>query len=195
MDGRRPDPLTDTELDRELAAAFAVEPSPEFLARVRTRLASDPGPAPRWRLGWFAASAAAATVAVAAVVLTSDMRSVVTLPPPAVERDARPAPERVAARVATVAPPARATARSTPAPARVERAAGERSLPEVLVSPDEQRAFNLLVAVAQDGRMPGLPRHTEVLAGESVAIPDVAIAPLVIEPLPRMARLEQGARP
>ena len=42
MDGARPDTLSDAQLDRELEAALGVEPSPEFLARVRTRVAADP---------------------------------------------------------------------------------------------------------------------------------------------------------
>ena len=195
MDGRRPASLTDTELDRTLTAALAVDPSPEFLARVRTRLASEPGPTTRWRLASFAASAAAVTVAIAAVVLIVNMPPVVTPADPAVEGRQRPTPERMAAPVSTVAPAARAAVGSGTTRARVEPAVERRRLPEVLVSPDEQRAFDLLVAVVQAGRMPEVPEQTDLLAGESVAIPDVAIAPLVIEPLPRMARLEQGARP
>ena len=36
-------------LDRELAAALAVDPSPEFVARVRARIANEPAP-PSWRI-------------------------------------------------------------------------------------------------------------------------------------------------
>jgi hypothetical protein len=44
MDGARPDALSDAQLDRELDAALGVEPSPGFLARVRTRVAGEPQP-------------------------------------------------------------------------------------------------------------------------------------------------------
>ena len=57
MDAGRP--LTDSALDREIQAALAVHPSPEFLARVRQRVAAEP-PDVRWgsrRLAGFAAAA------------------------------------------------------------------------------------------------------------------------------------------
>src|SRR5688500_2062434 len=51
MDGRRPaDPLSDDLLDRELEAALNPEPSPGFVARVRTRVAREEV-APTW-LSW-----------------------------------------------------------------------------------------------------------------------------------------------
>ena len=50
MDGAKPDVLSDAQLDRELEAALGVDPSPEFLARVRTCIASEPEPAV-WRRG------------------------------------------------------------------------------------------------------------------------------------------------
>ena len=43
MDGTGPQhPLSDSQLDRELESALGIEPSPEFLARVRTRIAAEP---------------------------------------------------------------------------------------------------------------------------------------------------------
>ena len=45
MDGHRHDAVTDASLDREIESLLAVEPSPEFLARVRTRVAQEPEPA------------------------------------------------------------------------------------------------------------------------------------------------------
>ena len=38
------EPLTDGDVDRALTTALLVEPSPEFLARVRMRIASEPAP-------------------------------------------------------------------------------------------------------------------------------------------------------
>ena len=52
-----------TDIDREIQEALAVEPSPDFVARVRTRVASEPQAAP-WRAGWILA----ASLAVAAVL-------------------------------------------------------------------------------------------------------------------------------
>lgn len=66
---RSGDPLTDGDIDRALAAALAVEPSPEFLARVRMRVASDPEPSD-WRFSWvFAAGACTIAIAIAVTML------------------------------------------------------------------------------------------------------------------------------
>ena len=63
------DPLTDGDLDRALGAALAVEPSPEFLARVRMRIASEPEPSD-WRFAWvFAAGACTLAIAIAVTVM------------------------------------------------------------------------------------------------------------------------------
>lgn len=70
------DPMNDAALERDIERALAVDPSPEFLARVRTRIAEEPSPASR-RLGWLFAGVATAAVAasvVALVVLRPDQR-------------------------------------------------------------------------------------------------------------------------
>jgi hypothetical protein len=57
MDGHEQnDALTDSSLDREIASLVAAEPSPEFLARVRTRVTKEPEPG-RWRASWMFALA------------------------------------------------------------------------------------------------------------------------------------------
>jgi cytochrome c556 len=62
-------PLTDGDIDRALATALAVEPSPAFLARVRVRIASEPEPS-GWRLSWvFAGGACTIAIAVAVTVM------------------------------------------------------------------------------------------------------------------------------
>jgi len=65
------DPMTDGEIDRALATALAVDPSPEFVARVRMRIASEPEP-PDWRLSWVFA-AGACTLALAMAVTLMEM--------------------------------------------------------------------------------------------------------------------------
>lgn len=57
-------------IDRELQRALDVDPSPDFVARVRMRVASEPAPAQRWSW-WHMVSAGAvlATLAVLAVVV------------------------------------------------------------------------------------------------------------------------------
>ena len=57
-------------LDRELASALAVDPSPEFVARVRARVAREPEPR-SWQMPRLVVATGAAVVVLAtAVVLT-----------------------------------------------------------------------------------------------------------------------------
>src|SRR5262245_46902289 len=62
------DPVKDAALEREIERALAVDPSPEFLARVRARIADEPAPAARG-FGWLFAGVAATAVAVAVVAV------------------------------------------------------------------------------------------------------------------------------
>ena len=61
------DPVKDAALEREIERALAVDPSPEFLVRVRARIADEPAPASRG-FGWLFAGVA--TVAAAAALGT-----------------------------------------------------------------------------------------------------------------------------
>ena len=66
-------------IDQEIRDALRVEPSPEFLARVRTRIASEPAPS-RWRSSWtFAAAGALAAGLLIAAVISRPSRQ--TAPP------------------------------------------------------------------------------------------------------------------
>ena len=70
------DPLNDADIDRVLASALAVEPSPAFLARVRMRIASEPEPSAWWLPSMFAAACGSAiAVAIAITVTNPDQTS------------------------------------------------------------------------------------------------------------------------
>ncbi len=73
---RRDEALTGSTLDREIRAALDVDPSPEFLARVRAGIASEPARATS-RLLWkfVAVGALAAVIAIAVVVSRSNEMS------------------------------------------------------------------------------------------------------------------------
>ena len=74
------DPVNDAALEREIERALAVDPSPEFMVRVRARIAGEPAPASRG-FGWlFAATAAAAAVLVLAIRMVSPARQPETAP-------------------------------------------------------------------------------------------------------------------
>lgn len=64
---RDDDALSDDVLDREIKRALAVNPSPAFVPRLRTRLASEP--LPRWQLSWTLAVAAATLTAAASIMI------------------------------------------------------------------------------------------------------------------------------
>jgi len=87
---RSRDPLNDLDVDRELQSLLAVNPSPEFVARVRTRLASEPEPSSfaglqlptaRWWRSWmFAAAPILAAAVIFIAVLISRPRPVEQVP-------------------------------------------------------------------------------------------------------------------
>jgi cytochrome c' len=91
MEFKRSGPsLTDLELDREIAAALAVEPSADFLARVRHRVAAEREPLST--RPWMFAAAAVAVAAIVSVVAFSQGR--LTAGPPAAGAPAPLAGER-----------------------------------------------------------------------------------------------------
>jgi len=66
---------SDTSLDREIEAILSVEPSPEFVSRVRTRLGN--APAPGWMMGWTSLAAGTVVVAVVVAVVISRPNDVI----------------------------------------------------------------------------------------------------------------------
>jgi hypothetical protein len=77
MDTERPDTQIEPDaLDQAIQAALNVDPSPEFLARVRARIA-DERPARPWTMTVLPVLAAAATLAILALVANTSRR-----PPP-----------------------------------------------------------------------------------------------------------------
>jgi hypothetical protein len=96
MDGHKHEELNDDLLEREIEAALDVDPSPEFLARVRTRVARE-RMEENW--AWLAAGRwAAAALAMVAVVVVglriARERAPVTpeVPPASASRHAEPGP-------------------------------------------------------------------------------------------------------
>jgi hypothetical protein len=69
MADERADEMTPSAIERDIARALAVDPSPEFVARVRMRIASEPPPHRAWWMPVLVgatAIAAAVTIAVVA---------------------------------------------------------------------------------------------------------------------------------
>jgi hypothetical protein len=165
------------DIDRALAEALDVDVSPDFLARVRQRIASEPVRTPFWS-GWRIAVPAglAAVAGAAAIALFST--------------SAPPAPPRLAARSLASLPAAPAVADTRRVPLAVEavvpagpaRAASApvRQEPEVLVPREEIEQYRRLLVTAQN-----LPRAFVVEAPKDIAsvphISDIAIDPIKID--------------
>jgi hypothetical protein len=193
--------MTDDQLDRELEAALRIEPSPEFMARVRDRVAAQPRRSPFMRWAFEPVFA----LGVAAVVLAIVVPQVVRQPENA---RLKPGPANAAGSVRLQAnrPPdnARLTPGPTTTPAAIARlkpgptphpAATARLKPgttaTVIVSPDEQQALQSLLRAAYQGRLPTVA-IADPASEQPLQVPDINISPLVIERLPQIARLEEA---
>jgi len=197
MDGTGPqDPLSDSQLDRELESALDVEPSPEFLARVRTRVAAEPEVS-MWRLAmWGRGVQPLVAMAVVGVLL-----AVVV---PRLMRDEERSVQEVAVRRADV--PVAKQAAQVPQVNRDRMAARvvRQSVPtamahdlplrlsQPLFSADERRALAQLVAAVEEGRLPPVVSETATaVAAQPDARTALNIDPLVIDPLPLLARVQK----
>jgi hypothetical protein len=180
----------DSLVDREIEAALAVEPSPEFVARVRAAVAADE-PAPWW-LSWKVAVGALATAAVIVIaVMASREPAATTTPAPEVLISSR-APVSPAPVVGAPAPLTRETRLQPRVPTAVRRhvsraPAKQPSEPEVLVAPEYADGLNRYLASLQRSRfvITGTEPISDVAGGvvELPPSPEIAIAPITIQPL------------
>ena len=161
-----------TDLDREIQRMLAVDPSPEFQARVRIRLSDEPQ---RYRLGigWLVSGVAGlAAVALLAVFVSSRQQTVTRAADPV-------AP--VAQNVAVVEPvPAPAT--DQPVAAALTRPIRSRRAETVLVPAAEREAFRrFLRTVAETGL--AYSAASDPRDEAPLSVPDITIEPLVIAPI------------
>jgi hypothetical protein len=191
--------LTDEMLERELEQALTVEPSPEFLARVRTHIASAPtasGWSVRWPLVALGTSGALIALIVAAVVMSGLLKSrrVVAPESPAVVRTAEPpvAPRIVTPRVPeTNRQPQVAVSRTARHEVRPSRE------PEVLIPKGEADALRRLMRGLHAGAVDpstlvGGPRAGAVVqpVRSIMLAPLMPVAPITLEPLGWLAHQE-----
>jgi hypothetical protein len=163
-------PLTD--LDAELRALLSVEPSPEFTARVRLRVA-DQRMSARWP--WVPLSLGSVGVAAAVLVVVSVSTPAVLLPPP-------PSPPVAAVRGPAIPSLPTPTWPDSPrggAPRRQESHAAMAAAPspDVIVDPRQRAAVDALIALTNQGT---------VLTFVSEPLPmatDIVVEPLNVPPL------------
>jgi len=200
-------------IDQEIRAALDVDPSPEFLARVRTRIATEPTPS-AWRWSWTVAAAGAlAAMVLIAVVWSRPKQERPSAPdvarafPPsrATESDA---PRRGAPADSILSPGAH-TRRLQPSSAELRRVRAAQSAkagsltvlpastqPEILLDPAETRALRQLIAGVRDGRvdLSAAQRSTAPLSMELEPVTAIVIAAITIEPIAPQSGAE-GVRP
>jgi hypothetical protein len=162
------------EIDRELASALSIEPSPEFRARVRARIASEPAPR-SWYLQWRVAGVGVGAVAVAMALVLGRLD-----PAGDTRRPSRPVTERsplpsTALTASPVSMPVLQAVATT-----VSRRKPRVHEPEVLVAPGEIRGLGQLEAIVNQGRMQFVFSDASSLERESAK--DIAIAPIAIAP-------------
>ena len=200
MDGHK-DALKDDPLARDIESALRVEPSPQFVARVRARVAREPLGATgvmSWRL-WLGGAAVVAGALALVVSLGGprDMRVSDSTPstatsPPVLEASRGPsiATEPVLPQPLVAAPVQRVTRRAVARIGPEETRTNDVGLPQVLIADDEKRGFELLVTELRDTkRAAAVAEATRGLT--TPGPPWLEIAPVIIEPL-REVGIAQG---
>jgi hypothetical protein len=183
-DERSADALTDAALDAEIAGLLTVDPSPQFVARVRTQIAQESPRSDHLRFWvWTAVAAAVAAIAIVAFVRSGSNRG----------RPIETLSARSEIRIAPMAP-GRASSLSVEAPqptaaGRTQRIVHESREPEVLILARDAIALRELVRIVSGGRAP-LP----LVVDAAITSADNAIKPIVIEPLAITAG-EEGEHP
>jgi len=209
MDERQTDEMTDAMLDQEIERALAVDPSPEFLARVRVHIATQPARVEWWSWPMVVAGAAVAVAAVVTVLVWRPGASQSDVPRAAspsiaampLEMPLISAPPDVAGLRREQSTQASTIARGAviaAAPAPADRSTPHE--PEVLIAADEAAALRRLMrATWTNSAAPAalVAAGTELAALEPFEDLELApireIAPIRIEPLQLAAR-EEGVR-
>jgi hypothetical protein len=160
-----------TEVDRDIQRLLAVDPPPEFQARVRIRLSEEPQRS-RLGIGWFVSGAAGlAAGAVLAVFISSPDDVAPRAPDPVA-----PAVQPAAAAEPAPPPSVEQAVAFAPAPIR-----GSRT-DMVLVPAAEREAFRRFVRTVTETGLAysaaSAPRDEAPLS-----VPEITIEPIVIEPI------------
>jgi hypothetical protein len=193
--------MSDAALEREIEAALDVDPSPEFLARVRARVATEVVSAP-WHIRWDFITAGVALASVLAFVMffRADQERLGGEAeqggPAAILRSEAPV---VAIPPATVDPPAASPATAVPtrtvpesAIADGTRASARDSIPvpEVVIAPEETAGLRSFMALVSDGRFDSSMLGEQQDATAPDQADEIVIEPIAIEPLAALALLE-----
>jgi hypothetical protein len=208
-------------IDEEIREALDVDPSPEFLARVRTRIATEPAPF-SWRWSWtIAAAGALAAAVIVAIALTPRVKPIVEpvrqaatagakgpalrqtgsvpsateLRPDFSSRERRPVASPSERRPGPFGPGESIASRvARPKGPALQEASTASS--EVLLDPAETRALHQLIAGVRDGRvdLAAAQKSASPASMDLDPVTDIVIAPITIEPIAPASGAE-GVRP
>ena len=175
--------------DDDIRRALTVDPSPEFVARVRTQIANAPVAADQ-RLGWRLAAAAMAAAAIVLAVVSRAPRPTPSLPTLIAHGSVGMAimvPPRPNVRLPLRAFRASGAGKPDAAsvPVHVASQSTRTADPEILLAPGETRALRALIAGVREGRIDLTPviTATTPFVMELEPIRDLVIAPIVIAPV------------
>jgi hypothetical protein len=192
MDGHEHDTLSDDALAREIEAALDVDPSPEFQARVRARVATE-----RIQSGWSGPFTWATVALAGAAVAVLGVWLVRTTPDPAPDRAPRVA--EAPAPLADVAPPSVAPAEDLATGPRVVPVASVPRLeapmrtprPEVVISRQEGADLQRLIDAIASRRLPpaALP-DWDSPATPLDPIDEIVLEPITLSPIVRLDNVE-----
>jgi hypothetical protein len=173
-------------LEREIEDLLTVDPSPEFLAGMRQRIAAEPAPA-SWWLSWRPVTAGVAFTAVVAAGLL--WRSAA----PDAPREGRAHASitqrasvamNEAGKAAGAATLAAGTASANPPSQHPASAApNRRASSPVLIQRDEGAAMKLLFTRVREGTLPDMSESlaaVDATGPEWIAIPSVVIEPIAM---------------
>jgi hypothetical protein len=176
--------MNDASFDREIESLLAVEPSPEFVARVRARVAEEP---PHrswggWNLSVAVASVALGVIVASAIWLSNDgasrtgeqLRTTVVERVPSQPRAFEP--ERVASAPVAESP---RPPRTRPTPRATDVVAAERLVP--VVNEEDGKAFDAFLATIRGS---GIALTFNESRDSALAASSLVIDPIAIDPLP-----------
>ncbi len=199
MDGHEHPRVSDDALEREIEAALGVEPSRDFLPRVRARIASERvrerwpwmGPWSWATAGGLMAVVVAGSVWILRLPLPDAGDRIALAPPPAVSVDLTPqTPEADGAPPVMDLPGTMAASEPMTSPRPLARKAEDT----VLVSPAEADALDYLVSALVTRRVePSAVPDLDSAPAPLSPIDEIVLEPISLSPLVRLDS-EEGVR-
>jgi hypothetical protein len=192
--------MNDQAIDRALREALDVSPSPDFVARVRTRIANEPPPRSLWgRWTVWTPLAAGALVAAAVVVMMviaptrkigsevgprpNVTAAAVRLPAPSVGENDSPVASGFPPRLPGIG--SRTKVYATKTQATGDHRGDLLREPEVLVSRGESAAFRQLIVIAREGRvdLTALLKNPPDAGMDLQPSPEITIPLITVDPI------------